>query len=96
MLLLDIILDPSRIKDTASVIRPVVRDTASAHSDTTTVDTVVSTFNVPGANQQLADVAPIPSDTFGIPDDVLCTIIVVLAALSLCFYFVRKYRRARN
>lgn len=96
MLLLDIILDPSRIKDTASVISPVVRDTASAHSDTTTVDTVVSTFNVPGANQQLADVAPIPSDTFGIPDDVLCTIIVVLAALSLCFYFVRKYRSKRN
>jgi len=46
MLLLDIILDPRRIKDTARVIKPVVRDTVSAPSDTTTVDTVVSTFNV--------------------------------------------------
>ncbi len=96
MLLLDIILDPRRIKDTARVIKPVVRDTVSAPSDSATADTVASTFNVPGANQQLADVAPIPSDTFGIPDDVLCTVIVVLAALGLCFYFVRKYRRNRN
>ena len=49
MLLLDIILDPRRIKDTARVIKPVVRDTVSAPSDSATADTVASTFNVRSA-----------------------------------------------
>lgn len=91
MLLLDIILEPHRI-DTARIIKPVIRDTVPAPADST--DTIASTVNVIGGNQQVADVAPLPTNFLGLAgDDLVWTVIVVLAALSLCFYFVRKYRR---
>ena len=91
MLLLDIILEPRRI-DTARVItKPIIRDTVSVPADTT--DTVATTANVITGNQQIADIAPNPSGILGmVGDNLLWTIIVVLVALCLCFYFVRKYR----
>ena len=94
MLLLDIILEPRRI-DTARIItKPIIRDTVPAPADST--DTIASTVNVIGGNQQVADVAPIPTNFLGLTgDDLIWTVIVVLAALSLCFYFVRKYRRTK-
>lgn len=92
MFLLDIILEPRRI-DTARIItKPIIRDTVSVPADTT--DTIATTANVIGGNQQIADIAPHPSGILGMAsDDLLWTIIVVLVALSLCFYFVRKYRK---
>ena len=92
MFLLDIILEPRRI-DTARIItKPIIRDTVSVPADTT--DTVATTANVLGGNQQIADIAPHPSGILGMAgDDLLWTIIVVLVALSLCIYFVRKYRK---
>jgi hypothetical protein len=92
MLLLDILVEPRRI-DTARVItKPIIRDTVSVPADTT--DTVATTVNVLGGNQQLADIAPHPSGILGmVGDHLLWTIIVVLVALCLCFYFVRKYRK---
>lgn len=94
MLLLDVILEPRRI-DTARIItKPIIRDTVSAPADST--DTIASTVNMIGGNQQVADVAPIPTNFLGLTgDDLVWTVIVVLAALSLCFYFVRKYRRTK-
>ena len=91
MLLLDIILEPRRI-DTARVItKPIIRDTVSVPADTT--DTVATAANVITGNQQIADIAPNPSGILGmVGDNLLWTIIVVLVALCLCFYFVRKYR----
>lgn len=96
MLLLDIILEPRRIEDTARVIKPVVRDTVANPADTTIIDSVASTFNATGTNLQMADVAPIPSHFLGVPDDILLSIIVVLAALTLCFYFVKRYRKSKS
>lgn len=95
MLLLDIILEPRRI-DTARVItKPIIRDTVSVPADTT--DTVATTANVITGNQQIADIAPHPSGILGmVGDNLLWTIIVVLVALCLCFYFVRKYRRTNT
>ena len=94
MLLLDIILEPRRI-DTARIItKPIIRDTVPAPADST--DTIASTVNMIGGNQQVADVASIPTNFLGLTgDDLVWTVIVVLAALSLCFYFVRKYRRTK-
>lgn len=92
MLLLDIIIDPQRVPDTTRIPKPIVRDTLPVPSDTT--DTVASTVNMLGGNQQVADIAPHPTGILGMAgDDLVWTIIVVLVALSLCFYFVRKYVR---
>lgn len=92
MLLLDIILEPRRVPDTARLSKPIVRDTLSVPSDTT--DTVASSANMLGGNQQVADVAPHPTGILGMAGDhILLTVFVVLVALSLCFYFVRKYRK---
>ena len=63
MLLLDIILEPRRIDTARFIHKPVVRDTVIAPSDTT--DTVASTVNVIGGNQQVADIAPHPSGILG-------------------------------
>ena len=96
MLLLDIIFDPRRIEDTARVIKPVVCDTVATPEDTTVIDSVATTFNASGTNQQLADIAPVPSHFLGLPDDVLLSVVVVLAALALCFYFVKRYRKSKS
>ncbi|MBO7539261.1 MAG: hypothetical protein J6T44_08260 [Prevotella sp.] len=99
MLFLDIItgpLDPRRVRDTLRIPKPVIRDTVSVPSDTT--DTIVSTVNTVSGNQQVADVAPLPHGIL-IGDDfstLLWSILVVLVALSLCFYFVKKYRRTKS
>ena len=93
MLLLDIIILETRRIDTVRVItKPIIRDTVSVPADTT--DTVATTANMIIGNQQIADIAPHPSGILGMAgDNLLWTIIVVLVALSLCFYFVRKYRK---
>jgi hypothetical protein len=94
MLLLDIM--PIRVPDTTRVIpKPIIRDTVSVPSDTT--DTVTSSaFSMFGGNQ--ADIAPLPPKFLGLTGDdfttLLWAVIAVLAALSLCFYFVKKYRKA--
>lgn len=91
MTLLDIIVDPHYPDTFRSVPKPVVPDTVIP-ADTT--DTVAKAFNVIGGNQQIADIAPHPSNLFGMAgDNLFLTIIVVLVALSLCFYFVWKYRK---
>lgn len=95
MLLLDIIMRPRRVPDTTRVLpKPIVRDTVTVPSDTT--DTVATSVNTLGDNMQLADIAPCPpkfpemtGDDFSV---LFWSVVVVLAALGLCFYFVRKYR----
>jgi hypothetical protein len=97
MLLLDIIAIPRRVLDTVrSVPKPIVRDTVTVPSDTT--DTVASTLSVHGGyRQQLADAAPIPSGSMGMTgDDLFWTILAVVVALGLCFYFIKKYRRTQQ
>ena len=91
MTLLDIIIDPT-YPDTFPVTpEPVVPDTILP-ADTT--DTVASTVNTLSGNQQVADIAPLPPDALAGDDlsTLLWTIFVVLVALSLCFYFVKRYR----
>ena len=93
MTLLDVIIDPT---DTLRPRpKPVVPDTILP-ADTT--DTVASTVNMLGGNQQLADIAPLPSGalTGDNLSTLLWSIIVVLVALSLCFYFVKRYRKTRS
>lgn len=47
-----------------------------------------------GGNQQIADIAPRPSGLLEMAGhDLLWTVVVVLVALSLCFHFVKKYRK---
>ena len=97
MMLLDIILEPRRI-DTARILKPIGNHPITAPSDTT--DTVTSAVNVVGGDQQMADIAPLPSKFLGLSGDdfsmLLWSVVVVLVALSLCFYFIKKYRRTRN
>ena len=97
MLLLDIIAIPRRVLDTVRAVpKPIVRDTVTVPSDTT--DTVASTLSVHGGyRQQLADAAPIPSGNMGMTgDDLLWTILAVVVALGLCFYFIKKFRRTQQ
>ena len=94
MTLLDIIIDPTFPDTSRSVPEPVVPDTVLP-ADTT--DTVAKVINMLGDNQQIADIAPRPSGILEMAGgDLLWTMIVVLAALSLCFYFVKKYRRTKT
>lgn len=47
-----------------------------------------------GGNQQIADIAPRPSGLLEMAGhDLLWTVVVVLVALSLCFHFIKKYRK---
>ena len=97
MLLLDVILEPHRMPDTTRIPRPIIRDTVSAPVDTT--DSVISSVDVFGNNQQLADIAPLPSEAFGSDGNfytLLLSVLAVLAALSLCFYFVMRYRKMKK
>ena len=90
MTLLDIIIDPQRFPDTARLPKPVVPDTILP-ADTT--DTVATAAKMIGGNLQTADIAPHPTGILGMAEgDLLWTIVVVLVALSLCFYFVKRYR----
>lgn len=92
MTLLDIIVEPRRVPDTARIPKPIIRDTVTAPADTT--DTVTSTVNTLSGNQQVADIAPLPPEALAGDDlsTLLWTIFVVLVALSLCIYFVKRYR----
>jgi hypothetical protein len=104
MTLLDIILEPNFPDTFRSAPKPVVPDTVIPTAPkpvvpdtvipTDTTDTVATISNVIDGNLQIADVAPLPSGILGMAGDhLLWTVIVVLVALSLCFYFVRKYRK---
>lgn len=90
MLLLDVILDTSRIR-----IRPrvILRDSITAPADST--DSVASA-DVIGGSQQISDITPVPPKFLGMAGDdlstMIWTVIIVLIALSLCFYLVRMYR----
>ena len=88
MHLLDIIIE-HRVPDTSRVIpRPVIPD--SIPSDTAQA---VACTDIPGSSQQLADVTPLPPDLGGLLEsNLLWTIVVVLFALYLCFFFIKKYR----
>lgn len=94
MVFLDIPSLPHQVIHRPRIIKPEVIDTASVPSDTT--DTVATALNVSGDNLQMADIAPSPSLISGIPDDVTLSIVVVLIALSVCFYFVKRYRKTRR
>ena len=66
----------------------------SVLNDTTACDTIAS-IDMTGSSQQLADIAPYPPSFLGLEGhEILC--LVVLVALSLCFYFVKKYRRQQQ
>ncbi len=93
MFFLDIAF-PNRVIHRPRIIKPEVVDTASVPADTT--DTVATALNVSGDNLQVADIAPDPILGSWIPDDVLWSVVVVLVALSVCFYFVKRYRRTRH
>ena len=91
MTLLDIIVDPHYPDTFHRVPKPVVPDTVLP-ADTT--DTVATAANMIGGNQQFADIAPRPSGLLEMAgSEFFWAIIVVLAALTLCFYFVKKYRK---
>ncbi|MBQ9215886.1 MAG: hypothetical protein IJ159_03910 [Prevotella sp.] len=99
MWLLDIIANPDRIYERIIIPENDVVDTVEIDSvacDTVYVDSVFS-VDIPGAGQQLADVAPLPPKFLGLEgSEILWTVLVVLVALSLCFYFVRMYRRQHH
>lgn len=78
-----------RIPDTSRVLPD------PACPDTLSPDTAyaIASSDVPANFQQLADVSPIPSGLFGLLEsNLLLTAIVVFLALSVCFFFVKKYR----
>jgi heme/copper-type cytochrome/quinol oxidase subunit 2 len=107
MTFLDIIIDPDdpifdSLRET-SVPEPEApyyiksletTDTVAATSDVEIPDTVAATSDVITDNQQIADIAPNPTEAVGMmSDNLLLTIIVVLLALCLCSYFVWRYRK---
>lgn len=94
MVLLDIAFPNRVIHRPPLTPKPEVIDTTSVPSDTT--DTVATAFNVSGNNLQMADIAPDPSLLSGISDNVTLSIVVVLIALTVCFYFVKRYRKTRR
>ena len=97
MWLLDIIADPGRVHH--RIYPPMFEkaDSIAELPDSVICDTVacdsVASIDMTGNSQQLADIAPYPPSIFGLEGgDILWTILVILIALSLCFYFVKKYR----
>ena len=82
-----------RIPDTSRVLPdPACPDTLLPD----TAHAIVSN-NLLDNTQQLADVSPIPSGIFGLLDsNIFLTILVVLFALYLCFFFVKKYRKQQE
>ena len=91
MTLLDIIVDPHYPDTFHRVPKPVVPDTVLP-ADTT--DTVAAAADMIGGGQQFADVAPRPSGILEMAsNEFFWALIVVLVALTLCFYFVKKYRK---
>lgn len=99
MHLLDVIIDPHRIPhrlpDTLRVPKqPVVPDSIPTDSIPTDTTNAISTLDLSDGAAKLADVAPIPTDMSGLSGDNLTwTIFAVIVALSLCFTFVRIYRK---
>jgi hypothetical protein len=92
--LLDILpIVERRIPDTSRVLpEPVCPDTLSpdtAHA--------IASSNLLDNTRQLADVSPLPPSLFNVTDsNLLLTIIVVLFALSVCVFFIRKYRNQQK
>lgn len=97
MTLLDIIIDPNDSLFRSHSETPVPApepEVPYSVIPTETMDTITVTSDVITGKQQLADIAPDPTETVGmVSDNLLLTIIVVLVALCLCFYFVWKYRK---
>ena len=99
MQLLDIIVDyPRRSTDTLRRVKEVLPDTVK--------EVLPDTVHVPAkpvstdSLMQFADVAPRPPMDLEFGNDDLSTILwvlcAILAALSLCFYFVTKYRKQQS
>lgn len=91
MQLLDIIVDyPRRSTDTLRRVKEVLPDTVHAPAKPVSTDSLM----------QYADIAPRPPKELEFGNDDLSTILwiicAVLAALSLCFYFVTKYRKQQS
>lgn len=97
MTLLDIIIAPndSLFRSHSETLVPAPEpEVPYSVIPTETMDTITVTSDVITGKQQLADIAPDPTETVGmVSDNLLLTIIVVLVALCLCFYFVWKYRK---
>ena len=95
MTFLDIIIDPD------DPIFDSLRETSVPEPEAPyyiksleTTDTVAATSDVITDNQQIADIAPNPTEAVGMmSDNLLLTIIVVLLALCLCSYYVWRYRK---
>ena len=97
---------PHRIPDTVRQVKKVILDTIQSGGKGETPDTIdsvvpakqtVNTLTDGGSamTQQLRDIAPWPPKTSGLDDgSLLWTVLVVLVSLSLCFYFVQRYRRS--
>ena len=79
-----------RIPDTTRVLPKKVLP------DTIPQDTVktISSADVPGNMQQAADISPLPDGVVEqFSNNMLLTVLVVLCALFLCFFFVQRYRK---
>ena len=92
--LLDILpIVERRIPDTSRVLpEPVCPDTLSPDSAH-----AIASSNLLDNTRQLADVSPLPPSLFNVTgSNLLLTIIVVLFALSVCVFFLRKYRNQQK
>lgn len=87
---LDIIIDhPRRTTDTLRRVKETLPDTVQTPVKPETTDSLT----------QLADIAPRPPHMLGFDDDmsaIIWTVFMVLVALSLCYYFVCKYRNSHK
>ena len=89
-LFLDVVDLPRRVPNTPQTVpQPVLPDSLPS-------DTIIAT-DFSGSSMQLADIAPFPTKFLGMGSEnlttILWSIIVVLIALSICFYCIRWYRR---
>lgn len=94
MRLLDVLpIVERRIPDTSRVLPE------PSFPDTLTPDSVhtIACGDLSGNVQLLADISPTIPDFGGVLGaNLLWTILVVLFALCLCFFFVQKYRSQQN
>ena len=93
MQLLDLLPIVERsIPDTSRVLpKPVIPDSLPADSAHT-----IAATDMQGNLQQLADISPLPGNEGVFGDNLTWTLLVVLFALSVCFFFVQKYRSRQN
>ena len=103
MQFLDIVIDRSfpRSRVTRQIVdsikvqpKPTVPDTTAVPQDTSHV---ISSADLSGNMQQMADIAPDPSglgEVLG--TNMMLAFAVVLVALCICSYFVIKYRKSHS